>query len=76
MNILSLDVVAGAVAGALFFGEILQVQLSFSVLTALGLTVWIIYTLDHLRDAKQILNVASTDRHRFHQEHFKPFCQP
>jgi 4-hydroxybenzoate polyprenyltransferase len=71
MNILSLDVVAGAVAGALFFGKILQVQISFPVLIALALTVWIIYTLDHLRDAKQISNVASTDRHRFHQENFR-----
>ena len=71
INILSLDVVAGAVVGAVFFGKILQVKIPFFVLAALALTVWIIYTLDHLRDAKAIPNVASTDRHRFHQENFR-----
>lgn len=71
INILSLDVVAGAVVGALFFGRIFAVDIQLSVLVGLALTVWIIYTLDHLRDAINIPTVASTDRHRFHQNHFR-----
>ena len=71
INILSLDVVAGAVTGALFFGELLQVPIDPFVLAALALTVWIIYTLDHLRDAMTIPRIASADRHRFHQRHFR-----
>ena len=39
INILSLDVVAGAVTGALFFGELLQVPIDPFVLAALALTV-------------------------------------
>lgn len=71
INILSLDVVSGAVISALFFGRIFHVTVSLYALAALALTVWAIYTIDHLRDAKAIRSVASTDRHRFHQNHFK-----
>ena len=37
----------------------------------MGVTVWIIYTADHLMDALTIKKEASTERHRFHQRHFK-----
>lgn len=70
VNILSVDIVAGAVISALFFSKILHVQIKIYGLIALGLTVWIIYTIDHLRDAKKIRHRASTLRHRFHQQNF------
>lgn len=69
-NILSLDVTAGALFSALFFAKILSVCIGFIELSALGLTVWIIYTTDHLADARKILAQASTRRHRYHQEYF------
>ncbi len=71
LNILSLDIVAGAVISALFFAKIFQVGIRPYGLIALGLTVWIIYTVDHLRDAKKISHQASTERHRFHQRNFR-----
>src|SRR5688572_14342140 len=71
INILSLDVVGGAVVSALFFGTLLQVSVPIVSLVALGITVWIIYTVDHLGDAMIIPRIASTDRHRFHQKHFR-----
>ncbi len=71
INILSLDVVAGAVVSSLFFARLLQAVVEPSELIALALTVWIIYTLDHLRDAMTIPKIASTDRHRFHQKYFR-----
>jgi 4-hydroxybenzoate polyprenyltransferase len=71
LNILSLDIVAGAVISALFFSEFLDVQILPYGLLALALTVWIIYTADHLRDARAIKHEASSNRHRFHQRHFK-----
>jgi hypothetical protein len=70
-NILSLDIVAGSMLSALFFARIFDVVILPYGLIALGLTVWCIYTADHLRDAKNIKTKASTDRHRFHQKHFK-----
>jgi hypothetical protein len=71
INILSLDVVAGAVICSDFFASILHAEVGYDTLLTLGLTVWIIYTIDHLRDAMLIPTLASTDRHRFHQRHFK-----
>ena len=71
LNTLSLDVVAGAMVCALYFGRIFHVSIGSAALTALLLTVWIIYTADHLRDARRIQGPASTARHRFHQRHFK-----
>jgi hypothetical protein len=70
INILSLDVVAGAVVNALFFAEVFDVTLRGNGVVALALSVWIIYTADHLWDAKKILKVASSRRHAFHQKHF------
>ena len=71
INLLSLDVVAGAVVCALFFARVFQVSVRPFGLIALGLTVWIIYTADHLRDARKIMGAASTERHRFHQTHYR-----
>jgi len=69
-NLLSLDVVAGAIVCALFFGRIFSGSVTPYGWIGLGLTVWIIYTTDHLRDANRIDQEASTGRHRFHQLHF------
>ncbi|SHG93441.1 hypothetical protein SAMN04488109_2533 [Chryseolinea serpens] len=71
VNLLSLDIVAGAVVSALFFARVLDVTLRPVGLLALALTVWVIYTADHLKDARDIGRSASTSRHRFHQEHFR-----
>jgi hypothetical protein len=70
INVLSLDVVAGAIASALLFAKVFEVQILPVGAGALGLTVWIIYTADHLVDAKRISIPASSMRHRFHQNHF------
>jgi hypothetical protein len=71
VNILSLDIVIGAVACALFFGKLLHVRILPYGLAALALTVWIIYTADHLRDSMVIRGKASSTRHQFHQKHFR-----
>lgn len=70
INILSLDVVAGSVICSLFFARIFEVTVPKYTLCALAITVWIIYTVDHLKDALIIPQSASSDRHRFHQEKF------
>jgi 4-hydroxybenzoate polyprenyltransferase len=70
LNILSLDIVAGSVISALFFARIFNVKVLPAGLTALALTVWLIYTADHLLDAWSIKGEAATERHRFHQRYF------
>jgi 4-hydroxybenzoate polyprenyltransferase len=70
-NFLSLDVVAGAVVSSLFFASIFEVTPSIPSLISLGLTVWIIYTVDRLLDIRDVKGEASSGRHRFHQRNQK-----
>ncbi len=70
INVLSLDIVAGAIISAEFFAHVFHVHLLSPGLAALGLTVWVIYTVDHLVDARRSKGTASTIRHRFHQDYF------
>lgn len=71
LNILSIDVALGAVCCAVWFSLLFNASLKPQALLSLGLTVWIIYTADHLLDARKIQGLASTNRHRYHQQHFK-----
>lgn len=70
LNILSVDVAIGSVCCAAWFAKLFEVTLRPQALMVLGLTVWIIYTTDHLLDAKRTEGIASTRRHQFHQQHF------
>ncbi|MTI26457.1 hypothetical protein [Fulvivirga kasyanovii] len=69
-NILSLDVVAGVCVCSTFLGDFLGVNLHWGTVLLLGMCVWLIYTFDHLNDARNIPHEASTERHRFHQRNF------
>lgn len=70
-NLLSIDVVFGALAGMLFFADVLEVFIPLETYLVLGMSVWSIYTLDHLWDARVVRGVASSERHRFHQQNFR-----
>jgi hypothetical protein len=72
-NLTSIDVSAGAAVCAAFFGNVTGAKINASALLALSLTVWIIYTTDHLLDSKKIKANASTFRHRFFQSHQPTF---
>lgn len=71
VNLLSLDVVFGAMAGQLFFADVLGVDLPVQSYLLLGMVVWILYTFDHLWDARKVSHQAHGDRHLFHQRYFK-----
>lgn len=70
IQILSLDIAVGACAGSLLVAHYLRVTLPGSYLLALGLSVWLIYTADHLSDAYRVKHTAHSARHRYHQQHF------
>lgn len=72
INILSLDVVLGAIAGMLFFAHVLGLTMNEGIVLILGLTVWIVYTLDHLIDVKKFNSPPNSPRHRFHVDNKKP----
>ena len=71
INLLSIDVAIGSVCCSLFFSKLFKVSVLPYGFISLGLTVWIIYTVDHLLDAKKMQASATTNRHRFHQQHFQ-----
>ncbi|UII34243.1 hypothetical protein LVD17_10515 [Fulvivirga ulvae] len=71
INILSLDVVAGACICSMFLADFFETDLHWATTLLLGICVWLIYTFDHLNDARNIPHMASTERHRFHQKNFK-----
>ncbi len=67
---LSLDVTAGAIVLMIFFCQELGVNYFWQEYTALGLAVWLIYTLDHLKDATRLIYPVA-ERRKFHKQHFK-----
>lgn len=64
---LSGDVVLGAMAGMLFFGKLLRVEIGWEVYGLLGMAVWCIYTADHLLDSRKIAEGSPLDRHLVHR---------
>ncbi len=70
LNLISVDIACGAMVCAAFFAHIFHIQLLHYGIASLGITVWIIYTVDHLLDASRLKGEASTRRHRFHQRYF------
>ena len=72
IQFLSLDVVAGALISSLFIAKTLGVGLRNPMLVGLGIAIWLIYTIDHLIDAKAIKGSATNPRHAFHQKYFIP----
>lgn len=71
IRILSLHIVAGALVGALVISKVVDNAPSLSTYILLGLTVWIIYTFDHLLDAARLNGITGTRRHEFHKQNFK-----
>lgn len=69
LNRLSIDVVLGAMGGLCFFSLWLGVDTPGVVYVALGLAVWVIYTFDHLMDAKNSLSAEIDPRRKIHKYH-------
>lgn len=67
---LSVDVAAGALAGGCMAQGVCGVAVHGSWYVVLPMAVWVVYTLDHLLDARRLGARASTPRHRFHHVHF------
>jgi 4-hydroxybenzoate polyprenyltransferase len=72
-NVLSLDVVLGSICSALFFARVFDQPLNAFALLALGVSVWIIYTIDHILDGVSIKGNPTGKRHLFHKQHSHTF---
>ncbi len=71
INILNLDVAAGAAGMAIFVNYIFQQQVPWSYYYLLFSSVWTIYLLDHLYDSKK--PEAISERRRFFKKYHKVF---
>ena len=71
---LSIDVTAGAIISSLYVAKLFGVRLEESMLIGLGVAIWLIYTVDHLFDAKKSVGYSTNQRHAFHQKYFRPIA--
>ncbi len=69
-NALSIDVAIGALAGGVFAALLAGSNMHWSWYISLPVSVWLLYTFDHLADAWKTKGTAASFRHRFHQLHF------
>ena len=68
---LSVDICIGAVAMAYYLARTFFVKAPLLEYVILFLTVWIIYTLDHLLDIRNNQSNYLSPRHAFHKKHFR-----
>ena len=68
-QILSLDVVLGAVSVGVFATQLLQVKANPYWWIILTVAVWVIYTFDHLVDGFKKKGKSTIYRHRFHYKY-------
>ncbi|MFK7971615.1 MAG: hypothetical protein AB8F95_14715 [Bacteroidia bacterium] len=72
IQILSLDVAIGALISGMAVARVAACAMPMIWYVALPLAVWVVYTSDHLLDAWRLKDKASTARHQFHAQYFKP----
>lgn len=68
LQLLSIDIVIGAVILLRFFCLHFLIEISWEPYVLLASAVWIIYTVDHLRDASSVPQ-STRKRYLFHQKH-------
>ena len=74
LSILSIDVVIGSVLCGAFVIQVLDMEPGFAWWIVLPISVWIIYTLDHMIDGYRLKENAHTYRHYFHFKYIKPLA--
>ena len=70
-HILSIDVLIGAIASGAFAVEVLKVRPGFAWWIVLPLSVWIVYSLDHIIDSVKRNATNLSIRQLFFKEHSK-----
>ena len=73
LRFLSIEVVSDAMAVGIFAMKWLRINPPLVWWPVLAISVWIIYTTDHLIDAWQLRGKSAIARHRFHHTHFRSF---
>lgn len=68
-RLLSVDVALAALGGGVMACRLLGAWPHRTFFVLLPLSVWTVYTMDHLLDARRMGLDAATPRHRFHRRH-------
>jgi len=71
LHILSFDVLIGAIASGAFAVEVLKVRPGFAWWIVLPVSVWIVYSLDHIIDAVRRKAIDLSIRQLFFKKHSK-----
>lgn len=71
INTLSFDVVIASAMTGIFACKVLSINIDYWWLLIIMLSVWVMYTADHLSDAWKRKNEITINRHLFHYHHFK-----
>jgi hypothetical protein len=72
-NVLGLDAPLVAVSWQFFFASVFRMRVPPSNYLALGLVVWVIYSVDRLFDARRLTSPKTAAlRHRFYHDRFGP----
>lgn len=74
LRALNLDIILGGLAVASLSIRHFQTNMPLTWWFILAGSIWIVYSLDRLLDAKRLKSNASTFRHRFHYRHFRPIA--
>jgi hypothetical protein len=69
IRIISLDVTAAALGGGILATRVIGSTPRIGFYWLLPAGVWVVYTMDHLLDARRMGTNARTPRHRFHFHH-------
>lgn len=72
VKVYSIDIALGAVISTWFLARVLLINLPWHILLVLGLTVWSIYTVDHLIDAYKLKTLTGPNRYFYHKKYFRP----
>jgi len=65
IRLFSLDIVAGAMASLVFASQVMDVELHRSYYLIMALTVWLIYTLDHVMDGARTRGKSESETSNF-----------
>jgi 4-hydroxybenzoate polyprenyltransferase len=65
IRLFSLDIIAGALASLVFASSVMGIELPRTYYTVLALTVWLIYTADHLMDGAKTRGKSESETHNF-----------
>ena len=70
-HLLQFDIAFGAVGISIWFARLENIQYDYLIPTLLGLTVWLIYTFDHLLDAYRYRHQIKGGRYEYFLKHWK-----